>query len=194
MDHTCVLVKVNPLPTAPQPDIVVSSPPPMAIPVANESKAQNTTPKFNLMSQLVGHGAGNNNLVRSASTVFNGTCSQVTRLIRSTSTPTVQELTCVLKTTNQFLNGSVSQISSICNHSSVIATTPPLGITPMAPKVENFKLPLYQKMRSKGTNVTPLRQVMSQNVQRALMNHDFLSSSSSAVQQQLNCPSEYLNN
>lgn len=181
LDHTCVLIKVQP-----QPDIVVTASPDLK--TCNESKVHARTPKFNLRMMAAGNNSAS--MVRSTSMALmssTGISKTTTQLIRSTSTPTVQELTCVVKTTNQFMNGSVSQLSSICNQSSVIATSP-LGVTPMAPKVDKFKMPLYQKMRSKGSNVqTPLRQVMSQNVQRALMNHDFLSTSSGVPQ--LHCPS-----
>lgn len=189
LDHTCVLVKVNA-----QPDIVVTTtptdPPKKMHAQANTPTTTSTTSKFNQLLAAAA-GAGSTSLVRSASTAYMSTttCAQVTtRLIRSTSTPTTQEVTCVLKT-NQFLNGSVSQMSSICNQSSVLATSPHgLGITPGAPKVEKFKMPMHQKNR-KGSNVqTPLRQVMSMNVQRALLNHDFLSQSHS--QSQSICPSE----
>lgn len=175
LDHSCILTKVE---NPPEVVVTTSTDPPER----ERSMAQLKTPRI-LMTQIAE--MQTNNLARCASTTYmkNGCSSQVTtRLIRSTSTPTVQELTCVLKTTNQFLNGSVSHMSSIYNQSSMIATTP-LGCTPMAPKVEKFKIPMHQKMRARGSNVTPLRQVMSQNVQRALLNHDFLTGA---------CPSMYL--
>lgn len=170
LDHSCVLVKAKP-----SPDIVVTS----------SDKPLAKTPMFDLKSQM-GAKTGSANLARSASLAYTSTtCSQVTtRLIRSTSTPTAQELTCVLKTTNHFLNGSVSHLSSICNQSSVLATTP--GCTPpMAPKLDKFKLPLQHKVRSSYVQ-TPLRQVMSQNMKRVLLNHDPFSIS---VSHQINCPS-----
>lgn len=179
LDHSCMVAKVQ----DPDPPAIVvtnsdgTAEVPTADSLANVS-VQAKTPKSSFLSQMACMRSAS--LVKSASMAYmsttSNTYSQVTtKLIRSTSTPTTQELMCVKKTTNQFLNGSVSQMSSICNHSSVIATSP-LGCTPMAPKMDKFKMPTHQMVRNKGFNVqTPLRQVMSQNVQRALLkNHEFL--------------------
>lgn len=179
LNETCLLVKL-----VVPPDITVTTahaekmPDQRAVEI-KEAALLIETPKskFNLkLSQTTYPQTGplsSSSLIKCASAAYMSMKSNgvATRLIRSTSTPTAtQELVIPHITLN------ATQMSSIYNQSSELVTNSPIGIgmgcTPGAPKVvDKFKFPMRLKNSS---NVTPLRQVMSQNVQRALLNHEFM--------------------
>lgn len=180
LNETCLLVKLLVVP----PDITATSTAPEKMPDqrgvdVKEAALQIDTPKskFNLKLTQTTYPQsgpfGSSSLVKCASAAYISMKSNgvTTRLIRSTSTPTAtQELIIPHLTLN------ATQMSSIYNQSSELVTNSPVGIgmgcTPGAPKVvDKFKFPMRLKNSS---NVTPLRQVMSQNVQRALLNHEFM--------------------